>query len=783
MVRSLSLARLGSFSIRKNTYVKLLLSFILLNILNISIVFGLYYWNADRIMKREIDELSHRLLSQTQNVSNYVYTSVIKGGYDLYGDDTIYAAMFSDDEVDVFDQHLLFTRLNRFIQANPIVHSIYLYNRQLDTVISTEYPNLSFANFPDKEMTAALGDFRYRSPRIPYFLRNAMPGKPAGSPTLSLIMTEPSSGSDEVQGAMVLNMDDVQLQKLMTEMAGDPTNRLYLLQNDGEFITPPDSPLFADERSRFRYYGDIESSAASAGTLIEHAGGQKYVISYQRTNLESTGFVYLSIYPYTTLFKSLIHIRNVTMLSSGFLIVASLALSVLLSRRIYFPIRSLTQFARKQWRGSPAPEDGDLETISRVLAKAVEDNESLERLSYRTRKLLREQFLRSLLLGYEESRSSFRTRVAEHGIELVASERIRVAILRIDRYRQFEEKYDSESRFLIRYAMGNIVEETLEKTLRAQSVDIGSDHIAVLLDDSSTGEQELGRMLKEVQRNVRSYLQLGVTVGIGDPVESLAEASYSYEGALAATHRRVFRGPGALIAGSKPEPAGRIDYPFDKEKAILDELRLGRPNKLKEAVDRLLGSLEDEIGRDPFAVAAEVVLNVMKAAHALPGRALPPSVWSYGDLYGQLTRLESREEIVDWIGRQLLKETEGSEADDRKTRNADTIAKGLQYIEENYRRTDFSVADVASYLQYSASYVNKLFGETIGMTVHESINRKRLLKAKELVEGSDLLISDIAGLSGFSSSNYFYYVFKKEFGLTPIACRKMSGEAGIPEPG
>ncbi|QHW32748.1 hypothetical protein GZH47_19335 [Paenibacillus rhizovicinus] len=131
-MRWIGVFRAASYVWRKNTFAKLLLSFMVVNVLNLMFVFGLFYYKSDQVMKDEINQLSHKLLAQTQNVSNYMYTSTIKGGYDLYYDDSVYSAMFSGDEVDVYDQHNLLTRMNRFLQSNPIVQSIYLYNFQLD---------------------------------------------------------------------------------------------------------------------------------------------------------------------------------------------------------------------------------------------------------------------------------------------------------------------------------------------------------------------------------------------------------------------------------------------------------------------------------------------------------------------------------------------------------------------------------------------------------------------------------------------------------------------------
>lgn len=781
-MRLIGILRTAGFALTRNTFIKLLLSFMLLNVVNVVLVFGLYYWKSESMMKEEIDKLSHKLLTQTQNISNYIYTSAVKGGYGLYYDDSIYAAMFSNDPLDIYDQNKLDTRMNRFIQMNPIVHSIYLYNIRLDTVISSLYPNAGTERFPDREMTEIVRNFDYTSPRIPYMLRRGMPGQPSENPTLSLIVTEPSSVADHVLGAMIINLDTRQLKNLIAGMADDPINHLFILLSDGQYVTSADTVPFDDGSLRFPYFDRIRARPEAGGTFVEQAGGKQYVIAYQKTNVESTGFIYVSVYPYTTLFKSLIEIRNLTLLGGSCLIAASFLLSLLLSRNIYFPIRSLMQLAAKQLKGAShiaRAKDGDIATVSRVLDAVVKKNETLENFSRRTRRLLRDQFLHALLLGYRESRASLQQMAGEHPLEFSQSDCIRVAVYRIDHYREFANTHDSESRYLIRYAMLNIADETLEHRCRSVSVDMGADRIAVMVDQAELDEADILQALEEAQHNMMRFLKLSVTVGVGEVVRSLEEAAYAYESALAVTHRRIYCGPGALLSCESHASDVAGDYQRDKEKAILGELRLGRPRKVEEAVEQLLSSLEKHAARDLFAIVAQVTLNVMKAARELPGRSQPTSSIGYDGALDALSRMESREEIRDWMMAQFAPLWEEKQ-DDKNAKNAAVVERGIKYIEENYSRVDFSVTEAAEQLHYSVSHLNKLFGEATGLTVHEWINRTRLRKARELVEQSDMLIHDIAEASGFSSSNYFYFVFKKEFGMTPSAWRKLRDEEDPP---
>lgn len=47
---------------------------------------------------------------------------------------------------------------------------------------------------------------------------------------------------------------------------------------------------------------------------------------------------------------------------------------------------------------------------------------------------------------------------------------------------------------------------------------------------------------------------------------------------------------------------------------------------------------------------------------------------------------------------------------------------------------------------------------------------KRLLKAKELLQATDMSVAEIATAVGFSDYNYFLRAFKKAFGISPKKC-------------
>ena len=93
------------------------------------------------------------------------------------------------------------------------------------------------------------------------------------------------------------------------------------------------------------------------------------------------------------------------------------------------------------------------------------------------------------------------------------------------------------------------------------------------------------------------------------------------------------------------------------------------------------------------------------------------------------------------------------------------------YIEESLC-ADISVTEIARIFNYNEKYIGKLFKESQGEGIIDYVNRKRLVKAKELLELSTQTVTEIAQQTGFNNVTYFNRLFKKRFGETPTEYRK-----------
>ncbi|MGG1519565.1 helix-turn-helix domain-containing protein [Paenibacillus oryzisoli] len=94
----------------------------------------------------------------------------------------------------------------------------------------------------------------------------------------------------------------------------------------------------------------------------------------------------------------------------------------------------------------------------------------------------------------------------------------------------------------------------------------------------------------------------------------------------------------------------------------------------------------------------------------------------------------------------------------------------VQFIEDNYRRP-LTLEGVAERVQISSRQLQRIFKEQAGISFSEYLERIRLKYVCSELLQTTLTLEKIAERSGFTSSNYLHYVFKKAFGTTPNAYR------------
>ncbi|MDK2801340.1 MAG: hypothetical protein PWP27_2491 [Clostridiales bacterium] len=138
----------------------------------------------------------------------------------------------------------------------------------------------------------------------------------------------------------------------------------------------------------------------------------------------------------------------------------------------------------------------------------------------------------------------------------------------------------------------------------------------------------------------------------------------------------------------------------------------------------------------------------------------------WGDLLSYLLIME----LFVLISRALKMEWEENiKGKSLKLKELMQIAK--EYMEANYEK-DLTLTDIAKYIFLSQSYFAHAFKEEFDISPKSYLLKVRVEKSKELLEKTDLKVSDVALSVGFSSQQRYNDIFKKYVGMTPLKYRK-----------
>ena len=109
----------------------------------------------------------------------------------------------------------------------------------------------------------------------------------------------------------------------------------------------------------------------------------------------------------------------------------------------------------------------------------------------------------------------------------------------------------------------------------------------------------------------------------------------------------------------------------------------------------------------------------------------------------------------------------------RDSTTRQVIEEAKLYIQEHYPDPELSVEMICRQLHMSPAYFSTMFRKETGKTYVAYLTEVRLSKAVELLNETNDKTYVIARKVGYQEQNYFSYVFKKKYGVSPTKFRNV----------
>lgn len=152
-----------------------------------------------------------------------------------------------------------------------------------------------------------------------------------------------------------------------------------------------------------------------------------------------------------------------------------------------------------------------------------------------------------------------------------------------------------------------------------------------------------------------------------------------------------------------------------------------------------------------------------------PSPGKHPELFLKEDEYGAEITIKAN---ILRIWRLLIKHSERSlqlKGIDRT--NRERVRLAVDFIHQHYSE-QLTLERIASEIYMSREYFSRIFKEQTHQSPFEYITRYRISRAMELLEQTDMTVTEIAGKCGYAHTGYFNVKFSEIAGCTPSAYRK-----------
>ncbi len=321
---------------------------------------------------------------------------------------------------------------------------------------------------------------------------------------------------------------------------------------------------------------------------------------------------------------------------------------------------------------------------------------------------------------------------------------------------------------LLAVAVRRLAEERLFPGARIRYFNYLGNTVMLAELDSEDGLTQLIDECDKFCRLAASVLKAVVTIGIGNVTSDMTEISFSFNGARSALSYRVIFGTSQAISIKEIAPSETETTVINEEeelREVFKRIRLEDADQLKEAVDQYLGGL-DRFGsvQEYRFFAMELVSEIYRFAKN-NRLDLKEVFQETDDVYTMVQRLE-KDDLKQWMCDTCLV-MQAMLAEKRMSNTQSFVTKAVDYVNENYADKDLSVEKICSHLGVSAAYFSTVFKKETGKTFTNFLTDVRMKRAVEMLIEQEERTYIIAEAVGYSDPNYFSYVFKKQFGVSP----------------
>ena len=701
---------------------------------------------------------SQAMFSQIDHISNMLYEQAFSTSARLIIDHDVIAAMLLERRDPVIEYRAM-RKLISVQSQHPYILHVDIYNAVNGSYLSSVW--LSDESIYDsKNFIKNFTDFS----RFAYFPSESVIYDTHSSATESVLKFFMFSG-DHISGAyrsaVVINIRGSYIRDALLNINAHDGSETFIIDSTGIALFYTIQNETGQNILTHDHIRQILESDQGQGFFTGRIDGRRYIITYAKS--EQLSWIYVNANPYESVTGSLYDIRNRIILITVIVFAIGLIFCFWLTEKFYNPIQALIERIINRTQDTTPQRVGQL---INAFSNTLNQIDAMSRYMDNTSHFLRQSYFRTLISGP----SAGLERLEDIQVGQVGNY-FQVLLFRLDNICAIEES----ERAVCCYAMANMLEEQLSKFVQCIVFESERcDVAAILILETNTSPPNCTLAIQEIQLMMRRHFELTFSASFGTIVADKAKMSESMRAANECLDYRYLYGNESIInmelLGS--HDYRKANYPSELENRVIESIKAQQEKQAYEALQKFKEAVALGMPKTAHTFLQQLLIAVIKQFAYLSSHVKDV-------LYSCLNLLDNAENISESI--EILKSALMAVLDELQNKNAtnhqqivDTLC---DYIKAHYANPELSLDILAKHVHLSSGYAGKLFKSYTNQTIVDFINDTRMEYACVLLRETDDTIAAICEKIGYNNSSYFFSIFKKKMGMTPIQYRKQDGQA------
>ena len=258
-----------------------------------------------------------------------------------------------------------------------------------------------------------------------------------------------------------------------------------------------------------------------------------------------------------------------------------------------------------------------------------------------------------------------------------------------------------------------------------------------------------------------------IIIGLGSVQSGIGNINISYKQAQFAVNYCVSQGKTGVLKYTEIDISGDglyYNYPIEIEQRILNYVKNSEVIKARKILEEIIeeNTVERSLEADTLRC---FTYDIISTANKIIWETKDKKLRDGNIIQKQLLKVADINEAKQLLKR-LFDELEEC-LSDITTHNEGLKRRLVNYIQNNFNTTSFSLTSTADHFNITSSYLSRYFRENFGETFNTYVMRYKIDRAKEMLINTNYSVKEISLLAGYVDTNNFIRTFKRLEGVTP----------------